>query len=673
MDKEQTRELWGKGEEAWNIWALALLQKKEALEGAGQWSADWFGEGQNPETREWLAEAQADFAEAHFPADASFQKFVFPGPAIFDRAHFTAKALFTQTRFAYIARFQSVCFDADASFKQSQFYNLAVFDDAAFKAAADFEKAEFLRESTGPLAPAARFQKTQFLGRTEFRGCKFAGHGEFIRTRFSANARFDEAEFAGDANFEDAAFEGTAGLVKARFQGAAKFDKARFGGDARFGEAEFKGLAGFEETEFAGKTSFRTARFGAEATFDRAAFASDARFAETQFADAAHFRKTCFGGIGDFQKCAFAKPVDFTSCRFRKDADFANASFAQAADFSDAKFKASAVFSESSFLGAANFFQASFKGRASFRRANFAGRADFAALQSRAAFVLAGSAFAQVPSFQEASFSETPSLDYITIADPMRLMPDRAAGNGRDPRPFFLRAMKRCADNDISTRYRRLRQFAAEAQDYEREREFFAQEMRCRRFWLDRPFGEGLGRFWFGWLYGGLSDFGRSFGRPLLIWMLSIPLFALVYLAERRAFHFASAPGSVSSGVPDFPTWPAMPNAPSVLAWTGDLLQWLFASVVNLFSGGGCIIGESGASAEAFFLSLKNSFFFLGWESQDAARRVYGCLYGMEGVPGAQMLRIPLSVSTTGILQNALSAFLIFFVLVAFRNLLKSR
>lgn len=673
MDKEQTHELWGKGEEAWNIWALALLQKKQTLEEAGGWSADWFGEGQNPETREWLAEAQADFAETLFPADANFQKFVFPGPAIFDRAHFAGKALFGQARFAYMARFQGVCFDGEASFKQSQFYNLTVFDEATFAAAADFEKSEFLRESTGPLAPAARFQKTQFLSRAEFRGGKFTGHGEFIRTRFGANARFDEAEFGGDVNFEGAVFEGTAGLVKARFQGAAKFDQTRFGGDARFGEAEFIGPAGFEETEFAGKTSFRIAKFGGEATFDRAAFASDTRVTEAQFAESAHFRRTAFGGISDFQKAVFSKNADFTSCRFKGDADFSSASFVQAADFSEAKFKGSAGFSECGFQGAANFFQALFKGRASFRRANFADKAAFAALQSRAAFALAGSRFAQVPGFQEASFRETPNLDYITIADPMRLLHGRNGGEGRDPRPYPLRGMKLCPDNDISTRYRRLRQFAAEAQDYEREREFFAQELRCRRFWLDRPFGEGLGRFWFGWLYGGLSDFGRSFGRPLLIWALSIPLFALVYLAERRGFHFASATRPVASAVPDFPAWPDQPSVSSVLNWTGDLLWWLFSSIVDLFSGGGCIIGESGASAEAFFLSLKNSFFFLGWESQDAARRVYACLYGMEGATGAQMLRVPLSVSTTAIVQNAVSAFLLFFVLVAFRNLLKSR
>ena len=68
------------------------------------------------------------------------------------------------------------------------------------------------------------------------------------------------------------------------------------------------------------------------------------------------------------------------------------------------------------FRGGVNFFQAVFKGRASFRSANFAQEAGFEALESRGAFVLSGSQFAQVPNFQEATLREAPSLDDIAIA-----------------------------------------------------------------------------------------------------------------------------------------------------------------------------------------------------------------------------------------------------------------
>jgi hypothetical protein len=389
--------------------------------------------------------------------------------------------------------------------------------------------------------------------------------------------------------------------------------------------------------------------------------------------DAAHFRKTVFGANGDFQKAIFSKAADFVSCRFGGDADFGSASFAREADFTDARFRNSASFSDTAFRSAARFNQAGFKGRASFRRANFADKADFAAIQSRAAFVLTSSRFAQAPSFREASFRETPSLDGVAIADPMRFVPDLAGGGESHSRPVLLRGMKVCGNSDLCSRYRRLRQFAADAKDVEREREFFAQEVRCRRFWVDKPFGEGMGRFWFGWLYGGLSNFGRSFGRPLMAWVASIPLFALIYLAERHNSYLAGAPAAVVSEAPIFPAWPREASAQSLSHWFGSALDWLSRSLVNLFQGGGCISGESGATGEAFFLSLKNALFFIGWESEDAARRVYSCLYGFESSAGEPVLRVPLIVSSTAILQNLLSAFLIFLTILALRNVLKSR
>ncbi len=673
MNKEETRALWEKGEDVWNAWALGLLNRKQALEESGTWLADWFGEGQNEETRAWLAAAHADFGAIEFASDAAFQNFVFPGPTIFDGAHFLGKAQFIAAHFAYMARFQGVRFDGEAGFKGAKFYNLAVFDEAAFASAADFEKAEFLRESTGPLASAARFQKTQFASRSEFRGSRFTGHAEFVRARFGGNARFDEAEFLADANFEGAAFEGTAGLVKARFQGRAKFDRARFGGDARFGEVEFKGPASFEEAAFSGKTSFRTAKFDGEAIFGRGAFAGDTLFTEAHFMEAAHFRKASFAAAADFQKAMFSKAADFICCRFGGNADFGGVSFARTADYTDARFRSAASFSDAAFAGDAQFRGAGFKGRATFHRAGFAGKADFPALQSRGAFVLAGSRFAQVPTFREASFRETPSLDSITIPDPMRRRPDWAAAGKKDVRGLPMRAMKVCVCSDISTRYRRLRQFAAEAKDFEREREFFAQEVRCRRFWLDKPFGEGMGRFWFGWLYGGLSNFGRSFGRPLMTWLLSIPLFALLYLAERRHIEAAYGTASLPETIPAFPAWPLRSDIQTLIQWAIEATNWLARSFVSLFAGGGCVSGESSATGEALFLSLKNALFFLGWESPDAARRVYSCLYGFERGDIETLLRVPLSVSGTAVAQNLLSAFLIFLILLALRNVLKSR
>jgi hypothetical protein len=672
MKQEETRAHWGKGEDSWNGWALEMLQRKQGLEDAGGWAVDWFGEGQNAETEAWLADAKADFAGVEFASDTSFENFVFPGLAIFDAAHFLGKAAFTNVHFAHGARFQKARFDGDANLKQAKFYHIADFDDAAFASVADFEKAEFLRETTGPLVPAARFQKTHFSARADFRSAKFTGNAEFIRTAFGGNARFDEAEFQAEANFESAVCEGTASLVKTRFAGPAKFNQAQFRSEARLGEAEFQNAAGFEDAQFKGKTTFRLAKLAGEANFERARFDQDARFSETQFAGTANFRSAQFAHGADFQAAAFARPVEFHRSRFTGDVNFGNAIFSGRADFSSAKFTGNVSFADASFLDAADFPQAIFRDRANFRNVRFTGPATFAAIRSRAAFVLAGARFQQVPSLHDAGFREPPRLDDMSIANQLSLFPVWAANVAGDPRPRLLRGLKACGDPEHASRYRRLRKLASATQDHEREREFFAQELRCRRFWLDKPLGRGVTRFWLGWLYGGISNFGRSLTRPLALWAATVFVFSLIYLGERRSEYFSGATAPVADAAPVFPLWPD-PGFGPVIGWAGSALRWLVLSIVNLFAGGGCISGDSRASGEALFLSVKNALVLRGWESPDAARRVYACLYGYEGQPGSSMLRIPLSVATSAIVENILGAALIFLFLLALRNLLRAR
>lgn len=676
MDQNQTRALWEKGQEAWNSWALEILQRKQVLEDSGHWSADWFGEGQNKETEIWLAEARADFANMEFASDADFDGFVFPGLTTFDNSHFLGKAGFAKANFAHVARFHGVRFDGDASFSQCSFYHLANFDDAAFSSVADFEKAEFNRESTGPLVPAARFQKTAFGGRTDFRGAKFVGNAEFIRTQFTGNARFDEAEFQAEASFENSVFEGTAGLVKTRFGGAAKFNNTQFANDARFGEAEFLSAASFEEAVFADKSSFRDAKFADAASFQNARFRQEARFPQASFADTAIFQSVRFAEGCDFRDANFAKPVDFQNASFKSDTHFERAAFAALAEFGYAEFKGNSFFAEARFNDKVSFLQAAFKSQVTFRRAHFAGEANFSAVEARSTFGLGGTYFAEVPNLQDASFQEPPRLDNMTIADPLRYFPQKHSEDSRDPRPYYLRTMKTCPDGDYSFRYRRLSQLASATHDYEREREFFAQELRCRRFWHDRPLGRGQIRFWLGWLYGGLSDFGRSLIRPIALWGLTVLVFALVYLGQRRADYFASAPAPVSDAAPLFPPFPANPEFMALLEWLWSVISWFILSIFNLFAGGGCIYGDGGATGEALYLSLKNAIFFLGWESEDASRRVYSCLYGFEAQPipgGEPLLRVPLSVSTAAIIENMIGAALIVLLVMALRNVLRAR
>ena len=112
-------------------------------------------------------------------------------------------------------------------------------------------------------------------------------------------------------------------------------------------------------------------------------------------------------------------------------------------------------------------------------------------------------------------------------------------------------------DKDVTARFRELRRRAVEAQDRDRELEFFAQEVRTGRF-----HAKGLPsrvpkvrswRFWFGLAFGALSDFGRSLWRPLQAWRAglaspprarcdAVASMSPIYLALRRAFRMSRRP-----------------------------------------------------------------------------------------------------------------------------------
>jgi hypothetical protein len=279
-------------------------------------------------------------------------------------------------------------------------------------------------------------------------------------------------------------------------------------------------------------------------------------------------------------------------------------------------------FKESRFEGDAIFREAQCNAPVSLAGACFQTNADFSALQSKAAFVLANASFAAAPNFLEASLLDAPRFDNMIIADPVKRFHTWKETGVSDPRRF-LKVMKVCADPGASVTYRRLKTLAFEAQDLAREQEYFAQELRCRRFWLDRPLGQGAARFWFGWVYGGVSDFGRSLLRPFLFWASSILLFAIYFLA-------------LGAGA----------------FWTK------------------CVVGSSDAISEALYLGFRNAFLKIDWNDAVNARRTLGCLYGVE-FGGAPVL--PPSVASMSLVQASVSICFILLFLLALRNLLRLR
>ena len=140
--------------------------------------------------------------------------------------------------------------------------------------------------------------------------------------------------------------------------------------------------------------------------------------------------------------------------------------------------------------------------------------------------------------------------------------------------------------------------------------EFFANEIKARRWTMDRPWHAV---FWFGLFYGWLSDFGRSLARPLLWWAASVAVFARLYLEAH--LNRAQQPGS-------------------------------------------CVVGPGEPWTAALELSLRKGLLFIGLGPNDRPNRLYGCLYDT----------VPDHVAFLGLGQLLFSAVLIFLILLALRN-----
>jgi len=614
MSVEQTLARWGEGKESWNAWAEELLQRKARLIEAGEWAANPFGEGENPATREWLEAARADFSDQIFPETVHFAGYIFPGPVIFANCAFSGGATFDDARFEAAAMFSKARFEDSASFKHVHFAGIADFDEAAFTSDADFEHARFAMASDGPLVVAARFSRCRFAARADFREAVFAGNAKFTRTRFDEGMRFDAAHFAGAADFACVCARGIAAFAQARFAGEASFADAAFDDEARFAEARFDGEAAFERAEFEEGALFRGAGFAGNASFE------DGKFK----------------GRAGFSACRFAAPASFAATRFKDEADFAAARFAEA-----------------------RFHRARFRAPADFEGASFSGHADFSGLRADSALTLAETRFDGAPDVLNAQIKQPPRLENMRISAPVRRFRRWRQGE-RDPRPWVFRLMPVSRDGLEAARFRQLRHLARAGLDHEREGAFYAHELRAARFWRHRPLGRGAGRFWLGWLYGGIANFGRSVLRPLAIWAVTTVLFALVYLGLRDT----PAPTPTEAR---FPAWPDAPSFQTVMDWFAGVGEWAFQMIANLYASGGCVAGAGSASAEALYLSFKNSLFFLPWESPLAAQRVYGCLYGLED--GAAV--VPLAASVAALVQNVFGVVLLVLAALALRNMLK--
>ena len=631
MNSEETLALWRQGREAWEIWTRSAVEKKEALEAAGKWSVDWYGEGQNEDSKTWLAEATAGFTGAVFEDGADFSGMHFPGPADFDGAQFPGAANFSGVLFAGNASFEGAEL-AGGTFEGAKFLGCANFDKVRFAADIGFEKAEFLKP--GGLEPCIRFHRARFAANAKFSGAHFASDVLFVKSLFTG-AYFDDCEFNGDALFATTQFDVTANFSKARFKGSrVDFGNAVFRGDARFFEVHFGVSRGGLMISGAGSVNFESAQFEREASFQ-----------ETWFIGESEFRNALFKGAAKFGGTRFGMPASFAAAVFSKHSSFREAQFAREAGFSGAQFLEDCDFTNAIFGGGAHFDKVQFGGPTLFALARFSGNASFRGATAKAIFALEGARCAAMPDLGEANFAVPLALNRVIVVKPKWRLFRRAL----KPAPSTVPEVEMLASMAETA--------PAAGQDANVSAPLpwdpFVEEEPAIRPISGHPPSRGR---------------RRSMLKPLLAWAFTIPAFTPFYLSQR-------SPAYRGEGAHwHLPGWPASLSWDGAPAWAStsanwDWVGWLPGAIAGLFSTGPCVHGSSQAVTEAIFLAAKNALVFVPWEDAHAARRVYGCLYGLN----AEAPIIPVAVSLGSLIQGAASAALAAMVIVALTERLKRR
>jgi hypothetical protein len=268
--------------------------------------------------------------------------------------------------------------------------------------------------------------------------------------------------------------------------------------------------------------------------FLNATFSGAAVFARTTFSEAAHFDGAAFSSWASFGGAAFSGGASFDGATFSGNASFGGAAFSGGASFDGAAFSEGALFDGaafSSWWASFSFGGAIVSGWASFDGATFSGKASFdgAAFSGGASF--GGAAFDQESSFVNAEMKgETFFEDAVFKTEPPRFFGAKLhqgtvwRGITWPPKP----KNKDKAGTFIDA-YACLKLEMDRLKKHEDELNFFALELQSRRIEQGPVWGFPFA------IYGVLSDYGRSYLRPLgaLIVVAAIGAAAFWYFDAR--------------------------------------------------------------------------------------------------------------------------------------------
>ncbi len=334
---------------------------------------------------------------------------------------------------------------------------------------------------------------------------------DFVAHTFEQDVDAFEFTFKGVASFSSATFSGYANFSSATFSGYANFSSATFSGDVFFSGVKFSGNAFFSSATFSGYAFFSSATFSDYAFFNGAMFSGNAFFNSATFSGNAFFRSTAFSGDAYFSSATFSGNADYRSTAFSGDADFSSAAFSGNADFQSA-----------TFFRDANFFKVIFKNQCRFdneqddetkvweEETSFGGKVDFE-----------NATFDNVGHFERVQFLiETPKFRGCKIGDTRLEFSDDS---------YFPQDEK---GEDAVKNISFLKRLAEEHGQTEQALNFNAMELKAKAASDNASWNFKIVT----WLYNHVSDFGRSFLRPLTVYAIILFITFLIAL-EHSAFN----------------------------------------------------------------------------------------------------------------------------------------
>ena len=152
----------------------------------------------------------------------------------------------------------------------------------------------------------------------------FSNIADFSDLDFTAidKISFSDFNFGDGATFQNSIFPKRFNFIRATFGVGANFTNSKFDWVARFSGAIFGDKADFSGAQFQNRAIFSWTCFEYGANFSHTYFEGDCDFSCSYFCSACQFVGANFGGLANFNNTCFQSWVDFSGTHFYSDIEF---------------------------------------------------------------------------------------------------------------------------------------------------------------------------------------------------------------------------------------------------------------------------------------------------------------------------------------------------------------